>query len=135
VSEVASPVVDIFQAKKNDTRSLARYRSRQLSRINAIARIQWNWYYSPKPEDRNGHVALLKTVSNWPAVRIATAMIARSRPSRRTKSSCAGPFMEPALLVCIVPGSAGGRKRREAACRLLEFRLEVNSCHLNRPLR
>jgi hypothetical protein len=82
VSEVASPVIDIFQAKKNDTGSLARYRSRQLSRIDAIARIQRNWHYSPKPEDRNGHMALLKTVSNWPALRIANATIARPHPSR-----------------------------------------------------
>jgi hypothetical protein len=82
VSEVASLVIDIFQAKKNDMGSLARYRSRQLSRIDAIARIQWNWHYSPKPEDRDGQMPLLKTVSNWPAMRIATATIARPRPGR-----------------------------------------------------
>jgi hypothetical protein len=82
VSEVAPLIIDIFQAKKNDVGSLARYRSRQLSRIDAIARIQWDWHYSPEPEDRHGHFALLKTVSNWPAMRIANATIGRPRPSR-----------------------------------------------------
>jgi hypothetical protein len=66
VSEVTSLIIDIFQAKKNDVGSLARYRSRQLSRIDAIARVQRNWHNSPKPEDRKGHIALL-TVSSWRA--------------------------------------------------------------------
>jgi hypothetical protein len=93
VSEVAPLIIDIFQAKKNDVGSLARYRSRQLSRIDAIARIQWNWHYSPKPEDRYSHLALLKTVSNGPAMRIANETIAPPRPSCRTTLSSAGPFI------------------------------------------
>jgi hypothetical protein len=56
LSEVTSLLIDIFQAKKNDVGSLACYRPCQLSRIDAIARIQWNWQYSPKPEDRHDTV-------------------------------------------------------------------------------
>jgi hypothetical protein len=82
VSEVTSRLIDIFQAKKNDVGSLARYRPRQLGRIDAIARIQWNWHYSPKPEDRHGHLALLRTDSSWPAMRVANATIARPGPGR-----------------------------------------------------
>ncbi|MGJ4943116.1 hypothetical protein ACQR1W_21235 [Bradyrhizobium sp. HKCCYLS1011] len=62
MSEAAGLIVGILQTQKSDIRPLARDRSGELSRIDTIARIEWNGHRSPKPKDRYRHVALRKAL-------------------------------------------------------------------------
>jgi hypothetical protein len=55
-------IIGIFQAQENNIGALARCRSRQLSGINTITRIEWNGYRSAKPEDRKGQLELRREV-------------------------------------------------------------------------
>jgi hypothetical protein len=48
-SGVAPWLVGIFQAKKNNMGTLTRHRPGQLSRINAVTRIEWNRDRSTEP--------------------------------------------------------------------------------------